>query len=286
MPWRPRPVRAGSAWSSRRAASATPRCGRWLATSGARCTPGRPGSTCSTRPSPPDAPLADLLGASIEHLAEGPDPVKAKVQDILGLTYDHFTQSVLLPQGRFADFLQAEPSKRQELLVELLAFGVYKKIGQQARERARLAAERVRLALEQRAKLADATAEAEERAAARVRDLEELGQAVEDRLQCPRPACRAGPPGGRGGRRRARSGRVAGGRPRAGRRGGPGGPDRRRRSAGRGPREAGRRCGQRRRGGRTGPRHAARQGSRGGAGSCIRAAAHPHCAAPGTAGWS
>jgi DNA repair protein SbcC/Rad50 len=131
----------------------------------------------------PDAPLADLLGAAIEHLAEGPDQVKAKVEDILGLGYDHFTQSVLLPQGRFADFLQAESRKRQELLVELLAFGVYKKIGQQARDRARLAAERVRLALEQRAKLADATAEAEERAAVRARDLKTLGQVVDDRLR-------------------------------------------------------------------------------------------------------
>ncbi len=131
----------------------------------------------------PDAPLADLLGAAIEHLAEGPDPVKSKVQDILGLGYDHFIQSVLLPQGRFADFLQAESRKRQELLVELLAFGVYKKIGQQARDRARLAAERARLALEQRAKLADATAEAEERSAVRARDLKALGQVVDDRLR-------------------------------------------------------------------------------------------------------
>ena len=131
----------------------------------------------------PGAPLADLLGAPIEHLAEGPDPVKAKVQDILGLTYDHFIQSVLLPQGRFADFLQEERSKRQALLVELLAFGVYKKIGRQARDRARLAAERARLAQEERAKLTDATEEAEDRAATRVRDLETLGQAVDDRLQ-------------------------------------------------------------------------------------------------------
>ena len=131
----------------------------------------------------PDAPLADLLGAAIEHLAEGPDPVKAKVQEVLGLGYDHFIQSVLLPQGRFADFLQAEPRKRQELLVELLAFGVYKKIGQQARDRARLAAERARLALEQRARLAGATAEAEEQAAARVRELGTLRQAVDDRLR-------------------------------------------------------------------------------------------------------
>src|SRR5580700_10555822 len=82
---------------------------------------------------PPDAPLDHILEASIEHLAEGPDPVKAKVQEILGRSYKHFTQSVLLPQGRFSDFLQAEPRKRQDLLVELLAFGVYEKIGQRAR---------------------------------------------------------------------------------------------------------------------------------------------------------
>jgi DNA repair protein SbcC/Rad50 len=131
----------------------------------------------------PDAPLADILSAATGHLAEGPDPVKAKVQDILGLGYDHFIQSVLLPQGRFADFLQADRSKRQELLVELLAFGVYRKVGQQARDRARLAAERARLAQEERDRLADATQEAEERAAVRVRDLEALGHAVDDRLQ-------------------------------------------------------------------------------------------------------
>jgi exonuclease SbcC len=131
----------------------------------------------------PDAPLADLLGAAIEHLAEGPDPVKAKVQEVLGLGYDHFIQSVLLPQGRFADFLQAAPAQRQELLVELLAFGVYKKIGQQARDRARLAAERARLALDQRARLVGATAEAEDQAAARVRELGTLRQAVDDRLR-------------------------------------------------------------------------------------------------------
>src|SRR5579871_610342 len=34
-----------------------------------------------------DAPLADLLAASTEQLADGPDQVKAAVQDILGLTY-------------------------------------------------------------------------------------------------------------------------------------------------------------------------------------------------------
>src|ERR1039458_4336625 len=63
-------------------------------------------------------------------LAEGPDQVKARVQELLGLSYEHFTQSVLLPQGRFAEFLHAKPGDRQDLLVQLLAFGVYEQMGQ------------------------------------------------------------------------------------------------------------------------------------------------------------
>jgi len=105
------------------------------------------------------------------------------VQEILGLSYKHFTQSVLLPQGRFSDFLQAEPRKRQDLLVELLAFGVYEKIGQRARDRARLAADRAQTAQRERDEVAGATAEAEERAAHRVEELESLGPTVDARLQ-------------------------------------------------------------------------------------------------------
>jgi DNA repair protein SbcC/Rad50 len=131
---------------------------------------------------PPDAPLADLLAASVEALAEGPEQVKAQVQDILGLTYEHFIQSVLLPQGRFADFLQAEPRKRQDLLVELLAFGVYEKVGQAARSRARLAAERRQLAEAGLAGLAGATQDAEDLAVARVRELGALAEVVDDRI--------------------------------------------------------------------------------------------------------
>ena len=66
------------------------------------------------------------------------------MEDVLGLSYKHFTQSVLLPQGRFSEFLQAKAGARQDLLVQLLAFGVYEKVGQRARERTKLAAERMR----------------------------------------------------------------------------------------------------------------------------------------------
>jgi len=120
---------------------------------------------------PPGAPIADLLAASVEQVTEGPDRVTAQVEDILGLSYKHFTQSVLLPQGRFSDFLRATSGDRQKLLVELLAFGVYKEVGERARERAKLAAERMRNAQRERAELAGATGQAETLAAARVKAL-------------------------------------------------------------------------------------------------------------------
>jgi exonuclease SbcC len=132
---------------------------------------------------PASGPLADILAASIEQLAEGPDPVKAKVENILGLTYEHFTQSVLLPQGQFSEFLHAKAADRQDLLVELLAFGVYNTVGQRARERARLAAERTRNAQSARQELAGATEDAETRAAARVTVLAGLASTVADQLQ-------------------------------------------------------------------------------------------------------
>jgi len=131
---------------------------------------------------PSDAPLTELLEASVEQLAEGPDHVKTKVQELLGLSYEHFTQSVLLPQGGFSEFLRATPANRQRLLVELLAFGVYKEIGQRARARGDLAGERQKLAQQARDQLADATQDAESAAAARLAALTALAAEVETRL--------------------------------------------------------------------------------------------------------
>src|SRR5580704_18363329 len=130
----------------------------------------------------PGAPIDQLLEASVEQLAEGPDPVTAQVEDILGLSYRHFTQSVLLPQGRFSEFLQAKATARQDLLVELLAFGVYEKVGQRARERAKLAAEHIRNAQRERGELGAATDEAETSAAARFGALTSLARTVDDKL--------------------------------------------------------------------------------------------------------
>jgi DNA repair protein SbcC/Rad50 len=131
---------------------------------------------------PRDAPLAELLEASVESLADGPDQVKLKVAELLGLSYKHFTQSVLLPQGSFSEFLRANPADRQKLLVELLAFGVYKDIGQRARIRADRADDLRAIAEQARGQLAGATPEAETAAAARLAALAALTRTVDTSL--------------------------------------------------------------------------------------------------------
>jgi DNA repair protein SbcC/Rad50 len=125
--------------------------------------------------------LTAVLEASVEQLAEG-DQVTSAVRTLLGLSYEHFTQCVLLPQGKFAEFLQASPGDRQNLLVQLLAFGVYEQIGQLARQRAQLAENNRKLLANQRDELADATAEAEDLVRARVDEITELAEAVETQL--------------------------------------------------------------------------------------------------------
>jgi DNA repair protein SbcC/Rad50 len=129
-----------------------------------------------------DAPLAALLESPVEHIAEGPDHVTAGVEELLGLSYQHFTQSVLLPQGKFAEFLQVPATKRQDLLVKLLAFGVYEKVGQRARSRAQVAAERQRGAERERAGLAAATPEAQAAAVDRLAGLTSLEGTVDKAL--------------------------------------------------------------------------------------------------------
>jgi exonuclease SbcC len=129
---------------------------------------------------PADADLTKILEASVEQLAEGPDDVSAGVTELLGIGYEHFTQCVLLPQGRFAEFLQAKPAERQDLLIELLAYSVYEQVGQRARERGKLAATRLTAAEGRLAEVEQVTDEEIEAARQRVTDLAALVAPVDE----------------------------------------------------------------------------------------------------------
>lgn len=105
-----------------------------------------------------------------------------EVESLLGLAYDHFCKCVVLPQGRFADLLHDKPEARQELLVELLDLGVYRRMGQLARQRAaeaRLRSEAVDARL---AALAWATPEARTQLALRADALRLLVADIEAEL--------------------------------------------------------------------------------------------------------
>jgi exonuclease SbcC len=127
---------------------------------------------------PIDADLERLLEVSVKQEAEGLGVTDA-VAALLGVSYEHFTKCVLLPQGQFAEFLNAKPGDRQDLLIELLAFAVYEDVGKRARERASVAAGRVDLLDKQLTELGSVTRESIDAAERRVEELAALVPTVD-----------------------------------------------------------------------------------------------------------
>lgn len=58
-------------------------------------------------------------------LADKEREVTAKIQEILGLTIDDFTRAVVLPQGKFAEFLSLRGSERRKMLERLFHLEKY-----------------------------------------------------------------------------------------------------------------------------------------------------------------
>lgn len=71
----------------------------------------------------------DILAGRASEMGEA-------VEKVLGLDFDRFTKTVVLPQGRFAQFLHDQPRDRQEVLRQLLDLDVYARMGTEARQRA------------------------------------------------------------------------------------------------------------------------------------------------------
>ncbi len=131
---------------------------------------------------PPDADLGKILEAVVRSEAEG-DRVTAAVSELLGIGYEQFTQCVVLPQGRFAEFLQAKPGDRQDLLIALLAYAVYEDVGKKARERAQLARGKLEMTEKRLAELGTVTDEVVAAATRRVADLEGLVPTVDEAVE-------------------------------------------------------------------------------------------------------
>lgn len=74
------------------------------------------------------------LGTEVEVLAEKDRDVTRGIEELLGLTLDDFTRAVVLPQGKFAEFLQLKGSERRQMLQRLFHLERY---GDELNERLR-----------------------------------------------------------------------------------------------------------------------------------------------------
>ncbi|MET0324548.1 MAG: SMC family ATPase, partial [Ilumatobacteraceae bacterium] len=71
-----------------------------------------------------------------EILAADARSMSAEITRLLGLDVDQFNRTVVLPQGRFADFLHDSPADRQSTLRQLLGLEIYQQVAAASRQRA------------------------------------------------------------------------------------------------------------------------------------------------------
>jgi exonuclease SbcC len=96
--------------------------------------------------------LSELEGDEWIQDVSGSDRLTGRIEELLGLDFDSFTKTVILPQGRYAEFLSSEPNKRRDLLEKILELGVYKRVVDRAREletRSKSRADTIRETLQQ-----------------------------------------------------------------------------------------------------------------------------------------
>ncbi len=58
-----------------------------------------------------------------------------KVEEIIGMDFDTFTRVIVLPQGKFDEFLKGEAGKRREILRQLAGFQIFEQMRKEASDR-------------------------------------------------------------------------------------------------------------------------------------------------------
>ncbi|MGE5655643.1 MAG: AAA family ATPase, partial [Actinomycetota bacterium] len=64
--------------------------------------------------------------------------VQNSLEQILGMDFDTFTRAIVLPQGKFDEFLKGETSKRREILRQLAGFEIFERMRKEASDLAKL----------------------------------------------------------------------------------------------------------------------------------------------------
>lgn len=71
------------------------------------------------------AKLYEVKGENLEIICDGKSNVDKKIIEIIGLKHTDFTRAVVLPQGRFSEFLKTTPKERSEMLERLFGLKRY-----------------------------------------------------------------------------------------------------------------------------------------------------------------
>ena len=109
------------------------------------------------------------LGHGEEVLADSVSSMAKKVEEVCRLDFERFTRTVMLPQGGFAAFLQADGADRAKLLEELTGAEIYRQISREVYDRTkreRFELEQIRSSQAEHAPLSDEARAAAQRRAA------------------------------------------------------------------------------------------------------------------------
>lgn len=88
--------------------------------------------------------LIEKAGNDSVVLADKDTQVTAAITEVLGLTHDDFTRAVVLPQGKFAQFLSLTPGDRRKMLQSIFALEQY---GDHLAQKIRTRSDRAQLSL-------------------------------------------------------------------------------------------------------------------------------------------
>jgi len=81
-------------------------------------------------------PRHELVNAATSDVIESKrTAVSEKIEEVTGMDFDRFTRSILLAQGGFAAFLEADPDKRAPILEQITGTGIYSLISMKVHER-------------------------------------------------------------------------------------------------------------------------------------------------------
>lgn len=85
-----------------------------------------------------DVVLEKLNNDKWEKLETKEKAVTKRVEEIVGMDFEKFTRVILLPQGKFDEFIKGRKDKRREILRDLAGFEVFESMRKRASEQAKI----------------------------------------------------------------------------------------------------------------------------------------------------